>query len=268
MKHRQVLMCFFSLCLFVFGAIWVVSSPNNPHNFAEECETCHLITPQTAEDDPLIFNYDIDYLCNYCHEIPGQNSHPSQMVPSMAMPADFPLDWQGRVSCATCHDPHLEEWGLNRHLLRGGVTGRDFCTLCHHGLNQSGAEHRIADIVHARNALTPTQEEISGALDSVSLQCVDNCHVRSVGKVVDYRYPGDESLTYAGRYMNHPIGMNYREALQHTERLRPAESLSPMIALIEGKVGCASCHNQYSHEQAILTTSNRKSALCLQCHDM
>jgi predicted CXXCH cytochrome family protein len=133
-------------------------------------------------------------------------------------------------------------------------------------LQQPDSQHRIAEIVHAKNALTPTQEELSGNLDRVSLECII-CHDGSVGKVIDYRTAGEETLTYAGSSLSHPIGMNYREASQYTQGLRPVEQLSPLITLVDGKVGCSSCHNQYSTELAMLVTSNRGSSLCLQCHD-
>jgi predicted CXXCH cytochrome family protein len=266
MPRRRLLAILGGLGLFVGGAIWVGSSPSNPHNFAGQCEICHLLEPLTPGEE-LIFRYDIDYLCNHCHEIPVKNSHPSQTIPTMSMPAGFPLDWQKRMTCATCHDPHLDDWGNNPHLLRGAVTGRSFCALCHPELQQPGSQHRIAEIVHAKNALTPSQEELSGTLDRVSLECII-CHDGSVGKVIDYRVAGGEILTYAGQSLSHPIGMNYREATQQKRRLRPVESLSPLITLIDGKVGCSSCHSQYSQERDMLTTSNRGSSLCLQCHEM
>lgn len=266
MTQRSLLLILCGLGMLAGGAFWVGSSPSNPHDFAGQCEICHLLEPLNTGEE-LIFHYDIDYLCNHCHEITNINSHPSQTHPTMLMPSGFPLDWQGRMTCATCHDPHFDDWGSNPHLLRGEVTGRSFCALCHNELEQPGSQHRIAEIVHAKNALSPTQEELSGTLDRISLECVI-CHDGSVGKVIDYRTVGEETLTYAGRYMSHPIGMNYREATQQKQKLRPVESLSTLITLVDGKVGCSSCHNQYSHELTMLVTSNRGSSLCLQCHDM
>jgi predicted CXXCH cytochrome family protein len=267
MNRWSLLLVIIGLCSLAGGALWVASSPSNPHDFAEQCETCHLKKPQRAGEE-LIFNYDIDYLCNYCHEIPGTNSHPSLMVPSMPMPAGFPLDWQGRMTCATCHDPHQDNWGVNPALLRGdGVAGRTFCALCHSELQQPGSQHRIAEIVHAKNALTPTREEIGSILDRISLECI-SCHDGAIGKAINYRLAGEETLTYAGRSMNHPIGMNYSNAAQYNDKLHPVESLSPLITLVDGKVGCSSCHNQYSHELTMLAMSNKGSGLCMQCHNM
>lgn len=266
MNRQRLLLLIIGLCFLAAGAVWVASSPSNPHDFVEQCETCHLLEPQ-RRGDVLIFNYDIDYLCNYCHEIPGTNSHPSQMVPSMPMPAGFPLDWQGRMTCATCHDPHLENWGVNPALLRGeGIAGRIFCALCHDELQQPGSQHRLAEIVHAKNALTPNREEINSILDRVSLECL-SCHDGAVGKAMNVRIAREETLTYSGRSMDHPIGMNYGDAARYNDKLHPVESLSPLITLIDGKVGCSSCHNQYSHELTMLVINNKGSRLCLQCHN-
>lgn len=267
MNRRWLLLVILGLCSLAGGVIWVASSPSNPHDFAGQCDTCHLKEPQ-GRGEELIFNYDIDYGCNYCHEIPDKNSHPSQMTPSMAMPEGFKLDWLGRMTCATCHDPHLDNWGVNPFLLRGdGLSGRGFCALCHNELQQPGSQHRIAEIVHAKNALTPTREELNSVLDRVSIECI-NCHDGSVGKVVNIDIAGGETLTYAGRKMNHPIGMNYIESSQYNDKLHPVESLSPLIALVDGKVGCSSCHNQYSHEITMLSMSNKGSGLCMQCHNL
>jgi predicted CXXCH cytochrome family protein len=265
MNRRSLLLMILGLCSLAGGAIWVASSPSNPHDFSEQCVACHLKEPLRPGEE-LIFNYDIDYLCNYCHEMSGGNSHPSQMVPSMPMPAGFSLDWQGRMTCATCHDPHMDNWGVNPSLLRGGVSGRSFCALCHKELQQPGSQHRIAEIVHAKKEVTPSRAEVSGILDRISLVCI-SCHDGAVGKMANYRITGEATLTYAGRYMTHPIGMDYQQSAQYNRKLHPVESLSPLITLIDGKVGCSSCHNQYSHELTMLVVNNKGSSLCLQCHD-
>lgn len=268
MKGRNLLLTILGLCTLAGGAIWVASSPSNPHDFSGQCEACHLNEPQNAgTGETLLFNYDIDYGCNYCHEMSGKNSHPSLMVPSMLMPAGFSLDWQGRMTCATCHDPHLDNWGVNPFLLRGGVSGRTFCALCHKELEQTGSQHRIAEIVHAKKEVTPSRAEVASILDRISMECVE-CHEGSVGIVTNYRVSGEEALTYAGRSMSHPIGMNYQLSAMNNDKLHPIESLSAMVTLIDGKVGCCSCHNQYSHELTMLVMSNEGSSLCFQCHNI
>ena len=57
--------------------------------------------------------------------------HRTGMVPSMRVPEDMPLDVGGRLTCATCHDPHATE-GRNRWLLRR-PRGAALCRSCHQG---------------------------------------------------------------------------------------------------------------------------------------
>lgn len=249
------------------GLVWRVDGvPSNPHDFAEQCEACHLNIPQ-QQGEKLLFNYDIDYVCRYCHEeLNDQNSHPSQMVPRMKIPDGFPLDWMGRVTCATCHDPHAENWGVNRNLLRGEVAGRDFCILCHDEFKQAQGLHLIAEIVHSRKESEPSIGKRGAALDAQSSICV-SCHDEAVGMVAD---PGTsiERAMYRGRNMGHPIGFKYAEATRHNRKYIPVGSLPAVITLVEGKVGCTSCHNPYSREKFMLVMSNSGSALCLACHDL
>jgi len=78
---------------------------------------------------------------------------------------------------------------------------------------------------------------------------------------------------------HHPVGIDYM-------RVRPGfkepVSLDPAIRLINGRIGCATCHIPYgeSNHRALaekrsalpaiadplLTVDNRKSQLCLACH--
>lgn len=264
MNRHRLLLAFIGLCSLAGGAIWVASSTSNPHDFSEQCVACHLVEPKN-KGEKLTFNYEIDYLCNYCHEMSGTNSHPSQIVPSMPMPPGFSVDWQGKMTCATCHDPHLDNWGVNPYLLRGGVSGRTFCALCHHELQTPGSQHRIADIVHAKKEVHLSRNEVGGILDRVSMECI-SCHDGAVGKVTNFSLSGEATLTYSGPSVSHPIGMNYSESAMYNRELRPIENLSPLITLIDGKVGCSSCHNQYSHELTMLVINNKGSALCLECH--
>jgi len=55
----------------------------------------------------------------------GGANHPSGFVPSRPLPAEYPLDAGGRMTCITCHALH----GGAAFLLRG--TGPRSCTPCH-----------------------------------------------------------------------------------------------------------------------------------------
>jgi hypothetical protein len=68
-------------------------------------------------------------LCARCHaettDQHGGTNHPSGFVPSRPLPAEFPLDERGRMTCITCHALH----GGATALLRG-IAPRT-CTPCH-----------------------------------------------------------------------------------------------------------------------------------------
>jgi predicted CXXCH cytochrome family protein len=246
------------------GVMAGIAVNRNPHEFAERCEECHLVAPQPGQKG--IFVHDIDYLCLKCHQLARKNSHPSELVPSMKLPGSFPVDWQGRITCTTCHDPHAENLTANPAMLRGNAGGRDFCTLCHQNLFTDPGKHLAAsEIAHTKSWTSPDRDTLSRILDKVSLECLA-CHEGSVGPVVTFQTAGQATLSFQGRNFSHPIGMDYAEAASGNRELRSMDDLSPMISLYEGKVGCTSCHSPFSKEADMLVFSNRGSALCLECH--
>ncbi len=80
------------------------------------------------------FKGDIVILCIRCHD---DNAHPaahdhigfpdkvSMEAKSIIIPKEFPLDRRGRMTCATCHNPHAG--GAQR----GVVVGMEICAQCH-----------------------------------------------------------------------------------------------------------------------------------------
>lgn len=258
------------LAIGVLGALLIgvalsgIGAPRNPHDFAGRCEECHLVAPTAGQKG--IFVYDIDYLCRRCHELSLKNSHPSEMAPSMKMPTGFLLDWQGRMTCGTCHDLHAENTVQNPYLLRGNVAGREFCALCHQRLlTAKGVHQAITGIAHVKSWTPPDRETLGRVLDAVSVECI-SCHEGSVGPTASFSIAGEETLSFQGRNFSHPIGMDYGEAASRNRQLRAPDYLSPLVSLYEGKVGCTSCHSPFSREADMLVISNRGSALCLECH--
>ncbi len=236
---------------------------NEAHDFSGQCETCHLTSPRKGGKN--IFTMDIDTLCVECHEVAVINSHPTKMIPSMNVPGYYFLDWQGRVNCATCHDPHDKDV---KTMLRSKARGRDFCETCHIGGILQGRHVAASGMAHTKNWTPPSSSSFGQILDRVSLECLV-CHEGSVGPAADVRIgprSAGQALSYAGPGFSHPIGIDYAKAAAYDRQLRALDDLSPLVSLYEGKVGCASCHNQFSHEGDMLVFSNRGSALCLECH--
>jgi predicted CXXCH cytochrome family protein len=75
----------------------------------------------------------INIVCLACH---NAAEHPSGIVHTVTLasdmpeiPAGLPLGTGGRITCATCHNPHLD--AVARHLLRGAKEPSAFCLRCH-----------------------------------------------------------------------------------------------------------------------------------------
>lgn len=114
----------------------------NPHQDVQSdrgCELCHSTKPDRSkpiEVKKLMFKGDVVMLCLRCHEY---QEHPANFnhngVPDEArmkrvniqIPEDFPLDAEGGLNCATCHNPHAGDPKASRGL----VVGREICTNCH-----------------------------------------------------------------------------------------------------------------------------------------
>ena len=114
----------------------------NPHekiNNLEGCEFCHPTKPDLEKlkagiTQQVKFKGDIVLLCIRCHD---DNPHPSghdhtgapdkeiMKEKRIEIPKIFPLDRLGRMTCATCHNPHAEG------ALRGDFVGMMVCSQCH-----------------------------------------------------------------------------------------------------------------------------------------
>lgn len=244
--------------------LWGLAWAGSVHDFNGRCESCHLA--QTG-DGEQVFVYAVDTLCRSCHEVAQANSHPSSLVIERALPPEFPLDMDGRMTCATCHNPCLTSDRDNPYLLRryDGVEG--FCRHCHSDSDAcSGVNESLFDLTHAK-AWTPPGDD-AGLLDTVTLDCL-SCHDGSTARTAQYVLHRSVSPSHHPTdaiHANHPIGQDYARAASDNPRLRSLDDLSPMISLLEGKVGCASCHSPYSQESHHLVFSNHGGALCQECH--
>ncbi len=86
----------------------------NPHSAMtdrESCRFCHdtMTDPTNEEASRVSFISNTRLICLRCH---AQQNHPmgvDHMVrPKMEIPEPFRLDNKGRISCTTCHNPHIE----------------------------------------------------------------------------------------------------------------------------------------------------------------
>lgn len=101
-------------------------------------------------------------------------------------------------------------------------------------------------------------------LDPGSAECV-SCHEDSITVSEPFE------VCHQGG-CDHPVGVGYETLTLKNRGLTPADRLDPAIKLVDGRMGCLSCHTPYaagSHEEAsdsMLSIDNNGSALCMACH--
>ncbi len=263
-----VLLIVFSVCL-VYSAL-----RNNAHDFSDDqCVDCHAVTPVKGKRETLRMTASVETLCRQCHKKSEDSlSHPVEMMPeTIVPPADLPLSWEGKLTCATCHDIHASPYpGFSGrwYYLRRTVTGQGFCNACH----KDGALVPEKDGSHAKNlgmAHMSFAEGTGGRIDKVSQACI-SCHDGTLATQADVKTGtwrhGFALSSGHDAQGSHPIGIKYRQAMKRGG-FRPLEQLNPKIKLITGKIGCTSCHDIYSKLRNMLVMSNEGSSLCLACHD-
>lgn len=252
------------IALLTLSAIIVNSFINTPpHKFKnEQCGYCHL-----NYEPPLRFRDNINTLCNFCHKKDKGLSHVVGVKPSMTIPEDFHLGENGEMTCATCHNIHMDTvdqaTGARSYLLRRGTVGKEFCDACHIDMAKvveagySPSHSNVLETAHF--GYYTTGEPYS--IDRVSLACM-SCHEGATAS--------DASVTIkkGGHSFgeSHRIGFNYMKAFRSKKDLRSPISLSPEIKLFGGKVGCVSCHNPFNLDKHQLSISNEESKLCMECH--
>ncbi|MHB8837209.1 MAG: cytochrome c3 family protein [Candidatus Methylomirabilia bacterium] len=105
-------------------------------NEGKSCEMCHAKRPQPGVDSikTVSFIADPDLLCLRCHDqnaADGTVHHGGVIgreIEDGHILKELPL-FNGRVICATCHNPHLREASGFR--LREFLEDSNFCTGCH-----------------------------------------------------------------------------------------------------------------------------------------
>jgi predicted CXXCH cytochrome family protein len=105
--------------------------------------------------------------------------------------------------------------------------------------------------------------------DELSRGCL-GCHEEMGMMLKDgSRYPkGGHNEGMVKISVSHSIGIDYeRKALFRTD-LKSASGFSPNMMLVNGKVGCVTCHDPLSSEVNHLVTNNGRSGICFECHNM
>ena len=255
MKIRALLV----IVVILFAAVFVYSIQDNTHDFSkDDCAICHV---DTLKDLTRLKTMDSSK-CLSCHsDVEKTQSHPVDFVSSRHIPDDMPLV-EGKLTCITCHYTHpfsINTGRVSYYLLRRPGRGEIFCSACHK-VDEKG--HILFDKVHMGSY---KELDRGSPIDMQSLQCIE-CHDSFLDKPV--RTLGAGTWSHFDRKKNHPIGISYENAFAKKPRgFNPPGMLPKEIRLINGKIGCGTCHSTYSKEKYMLVMSNHKSRLCLVCHN-
>ena len=112
---------YIGLTLLVLLMPAITEGAQNPHGFMEDpsrCLHCHDTRPVQPGGH---FIKDIVSLCRDCHSMAHRMSHPVDVKPQQAANPELPLDHEGTITCATCHDPHLDPSSSAPYVNRGVV---------------------------------------------------------------------------------------------------------------------------------------------------
>jgi hypothetical protein len=209
---------------------------------------------------------------------PGISNHPVRVVPStdIEIPAGWPLDANGAITCLTCHAVLPAVQGETGPRLRYSDGQQEestaFCTKCHVGQDRrsAAAMHWAAvGVAHIKPSTGRTTRSAE-LLDSESRRCLA-CH-DGVNAAESQNMTGwNRASGYIGnRTGNHPVGVRYPSGARRDSGtpMRPPSLLPKEVRLPDGLVSCVSCHDLYAREQHLLTVPLDRSELCLTCHEM
>ena len=116
MKRLKILFSVLIMSMIAAGSVFA----ENKH----ECSYCHITSP---EDAAMPLKASLSGMCLECHpDRSGSNEHKLDIAPSREV-VGLPLSKDGKITCATCHDPH-EKSGYPM-LLR--VEPSELCFKCH-----------------------------------------------------------------------------------------------------------------------------------------
>ncbi len=244
------------------GLVLAGSGPRPGDPLADRaCTGCHLPGPAGEPATARLLLATQEQLCAGCHHDAAVASHPSGFKPVVAVPAEFPVDWKGELTCSSCHRIHGEAHGA----LRSTRRGRDFCFACH----DQAFFRRMADggtSLVASAHLGGAGEFGGEGIDAYSIQCLE-CHGEQGDSAAPPVGMAGGRVSHQGSSLNHPVGVRYETAIRFGG-YRPAVQLPPSIVLPDGKLSCISCHQAYSSAHGKMVTSQKGSQLCFHCHDL
>lgn len=225
-----------------------------------DCAVCHLGGRNGAAQQPGTLVASQEALCAKCHPDAAKVSHPSGFRPAAALPAGYPVDWKGDLTCSTCHEVH----GSGVGLMRGGRTGKGLCLLCHApafftAMRDGGASLLAGHLARGVAGKAP-------ALDAFARKCLE-CHGENAPPRLAVSVDTRGVLRHASQSVSHPVGALYQKAVAFGG-YRARNLVERKLMLPDGKVSCVSCHAGYQKDHGKLLVTMARSQLCYECHDL
>jgi predicted CXXCH cytochrome family protein len=208
--------------------------------------------------------------CAGCHATEAGLSHPVKVTPTMAVPADWPLEG-GQVNCTTCHvDTFAAHTQAGGALLRdGGTGGAAFCAQCHTRTSISRQGQHPFAITKAHLLSPAGVNAVADAAASAGRgDGVDNCLACHDGAVAPDAYGGLGAGGGVGSAGSHPVGVAYPSTSLRVgdAPYKAASVIDRRVRLTNGRVTCNACHSLYSPLPRLMVMRNDRSVLCLACH--
>lgn len=110
--------------------------------------------------------------------------------------------------------------------------------------------------------------ENNNGIDTFSADCL-GCHDGGAAVPVGLQLrndPFNRTSHVSSKQNDHAIGMNYNTYVGADHGFKPLTNNRSMI-LINGKVGCLTCHNPLNPAKGHLVKADNNSDLCFSCHN-
>lgn len=208
---------------------------------------------------------------------PARKHHPVNIKPEGTIPAFFPLDDQGQLTCRSCHSPHgtVEEAAadtapLVRHaspesaFMRLEESADTLCVACHTGAVHDRADGLPAEGGHPAGAALLQALAERGEDNPTGASCL-SCHATHGAAAEPLLRDTDDASACVGCHReqkqastNHPLGR-----VPGKDLLRAANHVRISA---DGGVGCLSCHDLTTRSPDLLRTQESGKAVCFACH--
>lgn len=237
--------CLFALCILISDVLNADLLLGDPLE-AEACDSCHQAGAAANVSTAYLLTDTQHHLCGTCHPGSLEATHPVGIEPSMTAPAVLPYDWQGQISCSTCHAVHRQ----GHAPLRVEDRGISFCIYCHDlGFFLQMVDQGLS-LFHSGHLYAKT-DYIEESIDPFSAHCL-GCHEEMM-----------EQPSLMNIRANHPVLVIYS-----CTTCRTIDELDREILTPGGNVSCISCHEGYSKDHGAIVLPMFGSGLCNGCHDL